>query len=156
MRRKSEIRPIGKVVSMFRNLHEVEVAFEEDLHVDTESEIVLRNDLVPALEGLEEFSHIWVIYGLERTSRVDIRTRPVPREIRDIPKIGVFASKSHYRPNHIVMRLVELVKVKNNRIMVRGLDAVNNSPVLDIQPYVPYFDMPDNPRVADWYARWMK
>lgn len=156
MKRKSEISPIGKVSSIFRNLHEAEVAADEDLHMDTESEILIRNDLLPALEGLGEFSHIWVIYCLERTSRVDIRTRPVPKEVRDMPRIGVFASKSSYRPNHIVMRLVELVGVKNNRIVVRGLDAANNSPVLDVQPYVPYFDQPDNPRVADWYARWMR
>ena len=68
----------------------------------------------------------------------------------------MFASRSQYRPNHIALRLVELVKVKGNRLEVRGLDAINNSEVLDIKPYIPQFDRPEKIRVADWYDRWMK
>ncbi|UCD07379.1 MAG: tRNA (N6-threonylcarbamoyladenosine(37)-N6)-methyltransferase TrmO [Candidatus Aenigmatarchaeota archaeon] len=156
MKRRDEIRPIGKVASMFRDLKEIEIAYEDDMHLDIESEIVLRNDLRPALKGLKEFSHIWVIYGLERTGRVEIKTRPGPPEMRDLPKIGVFASRSQYRPNHLVLRLVELLNVKNNKLVVKGLDAINNSPVLDIKPYVPYYDLPKNPKVANWYSKWIK
>lgn len=156
MRRNSEIRPIGKISSIFRNPEELRFACEDGLHTHTESEIVLRRDLAPALEGLEEFSHIWVIYKLGKADRVEIRTHPGPPKIKDLPKVGVFASRSQYRPNHIALRLVELVNVKGNRLEVRGLDAINNSEVLDIKPYIPQFDRPEKIRVADWYGRWMK
>lgn len=156
MKRRSEIRPIGKIISMFRNPEELRFACEDGLHTDTDSEIVLRNDLAPALEGIGEFSHIWVIYKLGKAERVEIRTRPGPPSIKDLPKVGVFASRSQYRPNHIALRLVELVGVRGNRLEVRGLDAINNSEVLDIKPYIPQFDRPEKPRVADWYGRWMK
>lgn len=156
MERVDEIRPIGRVFSAFRNHEEAEVANEENLHREMESEIVIRNDLVPALEGLEEFSHAWVIYGIEKTMKTELKARPDPPETRDLPRIGVFASRSRYRPNHLVLRLVELVSIRKNRVVVRGLDAVNNSPILDIQPYIPRFDRPDNERAADWYDRWMR
>jgi tRNA-Thr(GGU) m(6)t(6)A37 methyltransferase TsaA len=156
MRRRSEIRPIGKIVSMFRNPEELHFACEGGLHTDTDSEIMLRKDLAPALEGLEGFSHIWVIYKLCKAERVEIKTHPGPPSIKDLPKVGVFASRSQYRPNHIALRLVELVEVNGNSLKVRGLDAINNSSVLDIKPYIPQFDRPDKPRVADWYGRWMK
>jgi tRNA-Thr(GGU) m(6)t(6)A37 methyltransferase TsaA len=151
-----EVKPIGRVSSIYRKPEEVHFACEEGLHADTESEIVLRSDLRPALEGLEEFSHIWVIYRLDRARRTEVRTHPGPPEMKDLPRVGVFASRSQYRPNHIALRLVELVEIRENRLVVRGLDAINNSPVLDIKPYVPYFDLPENPRVADWYRWWMK
>jgi tRNA-Thr(GGU) m(6)t(6)A37 methyltransferase TsaA len=156
MERINEIRPIGRVFSAFRNHEEAKIANEENLQREMESEIVIRNELVPALEGLEEFSHVWIIYGLENTMKTELKTRPDPPETRDLPRIGVFASRSKYRPNHLVLRLVELVGINNNRLVVRGLDAVNNSPILDIQPYIPCFDRPENPRVADWYDRWMR
>jgi tRNA-Thr(GGU) m(6)t(6)A37 methyltransferase TsaA len=156
MKRTNDIKPIGRIVSVFRKPEELHFACEEGLHAEIESEIVLRNDLRPALEGLEEFSHIWVIYKLDKARRTEIKTRPGPPNIRDLPKVGVFASRSQYRPNHIALRLVELVAVRGNRLEVRGLDAINNSQVLDIKPYVPFFDLPENPRVADWYSRWIR
>jgi tRNA-Thr(GGU) m(6)t(6)A37 methyltransferase TsaA len=156
MDRVNGIRPIGRVVSIFRKAEEVHIACEEGLHSEIESEIALRNDLRPALEGLKEFSHIWVIYGLERAMKTEIKAHPGFPDIRDLPKVGVFASRSQYRPNHLALRLVELVEVRGRKLIVRGLDAINNSPVLDIKPYVPYYDLPENPRVADWYSRWFK
>lgn len=152
---RHEIKPIGKVVSVYRTPEEAHVACEEGLHADIESEIVLRNDLRPALLGLKEFSHLWIIYRLDRARRTEIRTHPGPPKIRDLPKVGVFASRSQYRPNHIALRLVELVEINGNRLLVRGLDAIDNSPVLDIKPYIPFFDQPKNPRVADWYRWWL-
>jgi len=156
MRRTNEIRPIGRVVSVFKNPEELEFACEEGLHTEMESEIVLRSDLRPALEGLKEFSHIWVIYMLDRARKTEMRTHPGPPKIKDLPKVGVFASRSQYRPNHLALRLVELLEIDGNRLIVRGLDAINNSPVLDIKPYVPYFDLPEKPRVADWYRWWIR
>ncbi len=152
----SDIRPVGRVVSIFRNRHEAEVACREELHLDTESEIVVRKDLAPALEGLGGFSHVWVIYGHMKAGKVDIRTRPDPGDPRGLPPVGVFASKSCRRPGQVMMRLVELLEVRGNRLRVRGLDVATNSPVLDVQPYVPYHDVPEKPRVADWYSRWYR
>ena len=78
-------------------------------------------------------------------------THPGPPDI-ELPKVGVFASRSQYRPNHIALRLVRIVKVEDNVVFVEGLDAINGSKVLDIKPYVPGFDRPKEYSVANWYT----
>jgi len=76
---------------------------------------------------------------------------PGPPSIKDLPKVGVFASRSQYRPNPIALKLVKLVKVRNNKLYVQGLDAIDDSPVLDIKPYIPGFDKPEKVKIANWY-----
>jgi tRNA (adenine37-N6)-methyltransferase len=143
--------PIGIIQSKFNNPEDLAFACEQGLDTDTESEIIVDEHLKEGLSGLEEFSHIFIIYFLNQADRIELSTHPGPPSEESLPKVGVFASRSQYRPNHIALRLAELLNINCNRILVKGLDAVNGSKVLDIKPYVKGFDRPENFKTAYWY-----
>ena len=143
--------PIGIIHSKFKDPEELIFACEKGLDTDTESEIIIAEKLVDGLAGLEEFSHIFVIYFLNYADKIELSTHPGPPSEISLPKVGVFASRSQYRPNHIALRLVELLNINGNRLFVKGLDAVNDSKVLDIKPYIKGFDRPGKYRTAYWY-----
>lgn len=153
----NEIRfqPIGFIESKFENPKDLIFACEDGLSTNTVSKILINKAFEKGVAGLDGFSHAFVIYFLNKVNRTELKTHPGPPGVSDLPRVGVFASRSQYRPNPIALRLVELIKIYKNEIYVKGLDAVNNTPVLDVKPYVPGFDRPEKPRVADWYD-WLK
>ena len=78
----------------------------------TVSEIILRSDLTEALEGIDEFSHVFVLFWMHETSTEERRTvKTHPRGRRNLPLLGVFATRTPLRPNPIGVTLVELLKV---------------------------------------------
>jgi tRNA-Thr(GGU) m(6)t(6)A37 methyltransferase TsaA len=95
-----------------------------------------------SLDGLEGFSHIWVIFVFHEAHGSKLLVRP-PR-LGGAKKIGVFASRSPHRPNPIGISAVELdrieLKGKDLLIHIRGVDLLDGTPVLDIKPYIPYAD----------------
>ena len=72
-----------------------------------------------------------------------------------MPELGIFAQRAKHRPNPIGITAVELVEVAENVLHVRGLDAIDGTSVLDIKPYVPDFDLVENPIVPEWIGRLM-
>jgi len=100
---------------------------------------------------LDCFSHIFVIFHLDKVKKTELITHPGPPTIKSLPKVGIFASRSQYRPNPIALRLVKLLRIEGNILHVEGLDAINNSRVLDIKPYVRGFDRPEEYETAPWY-----
>ena len=112
--------------------------------------IVVRRDLVNALDGLEGFSHLYVVFYLHKVTGVETQTlKAHPRGRRDLPLLGVFAIRIAHRPNPIGLTLVELVERRNNLLFVKGLDAFDGTPVLDIKP-ADSWDMTTNLRVPEW------
>uniref|UniRef100_A0A1B0CEN9 TsaA-like domain-containing protein n=1 Tax=Lutzomyia longipalpis TaxID=7200 RepID=A0A1B0CEN9_LUTLO len=93
-----------------------------------------------SLEGLEEFSHIWVIYYFHRNA-CHAKAKVAPPRL-DGNRIGVFSSRSPHRPCPLGLSLVEITKIDGSKIHFRGIDMVDGSPVFDIKPYVPQYDMP--------------
>ena len=79
--------------------------------------------------------------------------RPQGRE--DIPEIGIFAQRAKHRPNPLGITAVELISREENKIKVRGLDAIDGTPVLDVKPYFPDFDRIEQPYVPEWVDRVM-
>ena len=116
------------------------------------SEIILREDLIPALTGLADFSHLVVLFWMQEISR-DARAQMQvhPRGRRDLPLLGAYATRTPYRPNPIGLTVVELLRVERNILVVRGLDAFDGTPVLDIKPFDTW-DIPRTPRVPRWWA----
>ena len=149
------INPIGTVRSPFRKPEDLHFACERGRLADTESSIMMNAGLEAGLKGLDGFSHAWVLYRLHKADRTEMLTHPGPPGVKGLPKVGIFASRSQYRPNHMALRLVRIAGVSGREVAVRGLDALDGSPVFDIKPYIPFFDRPDNPRVAEWYG-WAK
>lgn len=105
------------------------------------------NDLL-AFEGIEEFSHLWLVWQFHdnknQNESENFRPQVRPPRLGGNKKIGVFATRSMYRPAPIGLSVVQLRKVekvgKSVRVYVTGSDLLNNTPILDIKPYIQYSD----------------
>lgn len=116
-----------------------------------DAEIVVAPELMEALDGLEGFSHIIVLFWMHQVppeARAQRRRRPGGRE--DLPLVGVFATRAQGRPNPLGMTVAQLLSRTDNRLLVRGLDAIDGTPVLDLKPYLPPYDALPDARVPDW------
>ena len=89
-----------------------------------------------ALKDLDGFSHIILIYVFDRTSAAKLTVKP----FMDDSEHGVFATRAPARPNPIGISVVRLLRMEQNQLFVSGVDMLNNTPLLDIKPYVPQFD----------------
>ncbi|HLN44733.1 MAG TPA: tRNA (N6-threonylcarbamoyladenosine(37)-N6)-methyltransferase TrmO [Candidatus Sulfotelmatobacter sp.] len=117
------------------------------------SEIVLDWKLTKALDGIREFSHVFVLFWLHEISNEKRKMLKIhPRGRQDMPLLGVFAARTNLRPNPIGLTLCELVKVDDNVLTVRGLDAYDKTPVLDIKPYDSW-DCAPNARMPEWWKK---
>lgn len=115
------------------------------------SQIIINNELTEALNGVTGFSHLFVLFWLNHVSDQQRGTVQVhPRGRKDMPLLGVFATRTMLRPNPIGLTLVELVKAEGNVLTVRGLDAFDGTPVLDIKPFDPW-DTTANVKVPQWW-----
>lgn len=118
-----------------------------------ESMIVLDEDVVgsKSLVGLEEFSHVEVVFVFDQVepSAVvhDVRH---PRGNTDWPMVGIFAQRAKARPNRIGITTCELLSVDGPSLRVRGLDAIDGTPVLDIKPYMIEFAPRSTTRQPTW------
>lgn len=121
---------------------------------EIESAIVLRPELAGMLDGLEQFSHVLVIYYMHETPQIaDVRRRPRGRA--DMPELGLLAQRARHRPNPIGITAAQVVAVAPDRLTVRALDAIHGTPVLDLKPYFPAFDRREEARVPEWVDRLM-
>jgi len=116
---------------------------------DLISEIVINKELAPALDHIEEFSHIIVLWWIHKSHR------PAPMKVhpRGNPEnglMGVFATRSPDRPNPIGKSTVRLLERRGNVLKVQGLDAIDGTPVLDIKPYIPGYDSVENATAPPW------
>jgi tRNA-Thr(GGU) m(6)t(6)A37 methyltransferase TsaA len=122
----------------------------EDWHSIT-SEIIVNEDLREALSGIDEFSHIIVIYWMHRTSPTERSVMKVhPKRNQNLPLVGVFATRSPVRPNPIGISTVKLLECRDNVLKVIGLDAIDGTPVLDIKPHIPGSDSPTPTKSPSW------
>lgn len=117
------------------------------------SDLVLKEELTAGLHGIKDFSHIFVLFWLNKVSNTDRQIMRVhPRGRTDVPLLGIFATRTQFRPNPIGLTVVELVKVCENRLTVRGLDAFDGTPIIDIKP-VDSWDFVEDMRLPDWWWR---
>ena len=138
------VRPIGFVRSRVT----------EPVDLDwgaVESRIVLEPEYRAGLRGLGDFSHVLVVAWLHGAAfdpaRHLVRR---PRGLAELPELGIFAQRAKDRPNPLGVTVVELVSVEADGLTVRGLDAIDGTPVLDLKPHFPVFDAPKGARVPEW------
>lgn len=97
-----------------------------------------------ALRGIEEFSHIWLIWAFDRAERGTWSPTVRPPRLGGNRRVGVFATRSPYRPNAIGLSCVKLVGMEKGKdgtvLKVSGADLMNGTPIYDIKPYLPYAD----------------
>ncbi len=106
-----------------------------------------------ALKGLDDFSHVFVLYWFDRNDTPEKRRilQVHPRGNKKNPLTGVFACRAPVRPNLIALSLCRILSVKNNIVYIENIDALNNSPILDIKPYIPQIDHKiKDVRLPDW------
>ncbi len=118
------------------------------------SELVIDSDLNGILDGIEDFSHLLVLYWSHRVppeGRSIIKAHPMGR--KDLPLVGIFATRSPARPNTICATVVRLLERKENVIKIEGLDALDGSPIVDIKPYIPFYEAVGEAKLADWMER---
>jgi tRNA-Thr(GGU) m(6)t(6)A37 methyltransferase TsaA len=99
---------------------------------DADSEIILDPELASGLDGLLPGQQIYVLFYLHRSKGYDLHQHP--RGDRNRPKRGLFSLRTPRRPNAIGLTKVDLLSIEGNQMKVRGLDAINGTPVLDLKP----------------------
>ncbi|CDG88532.1 tRNA (N6-threonylcarbamoyladenosine(37)-N6)-methyltransferase TrmO [Xenorhabdus bovienii] len=105
-------------------------------------ELLAPYNQIDAVRGLEQFSHLWIIFVFHQTMNGGWNPLVRPPRLGGNAKMGVFATRSTFRPNPIGMSLVELkgIQCQNNRVILElgSLDLVDGTPVIDIKPYLPF------------------
>jgi tRNA-Thr(GGU) m(6)t(6)A37 methyltransferase TsaA len=95
---------------------------------------IVREDLAVALTGIEEWSHLIILFWMDQLAGKPDRLTTHPRHLADLPEVGVFCARGAERPNPIGLAVVELLKRDKNVLTVKALDAYDRTPVLDIKP----------------------
>lgn len=142
------MQPIGRVCNNVKE--KKDHSWGEEL-----STIVLEEAYRSGLNGLLDFSHAIILTYLDKARyepQKHLRRRPQNRA--DMPLTGIFAQRAKDRPNPIGLTAVEIVSADEQSLTVRGLDAVDGTPVLDIKPYYPVYDRKDA-SVPEWVDRLM-
>jgi tRNA-Thr(GGU) m(6)t(6)A37 methyltransferase TsaA len=116
------------------------------------SDLLLDERYTEGLDGIEDFSHVIVIFWMDQAgSPKSMKGHVQNRE--DLPVVGLFARRGPSRPNPIGITAVRILGRDKNVLRVQGLDAMDGTPVLDIKPYTPAFDSVKNPRIPEWCRR---
>jgi len=124
--KKVEFTPIGYVENEY-----LEPGYNEEIYQKV-SKIILRKDLAEGLYRVEELEKLYILFYFSKSEGYKL----IHRRRYDGEMSGVFASRSPFRPNGIGLTIVELLKVEGNVLHVKGLDAIDGTPVLDIKPYL--------------------
>ncbi|MDN9010297.1 tRNA (N6-threonylcarbamoyladenosine(37)-N6)-methyltransferase TrmO [Brevibacillus laterosporus] len=121
------------------------------------SEILIYPPFQEGLLGLENFSHVIILFYMHKSSfqmKEHLIRRPQDRV--DMPLTGIFAQRAKHRPTPIGSTAVRIMDIHKDRLIVKGLDAIHETPVLDIKPYFPAFDHVSDIQVPDWVDHLMK
>ncbi len=135
--------PIGRVRSPYKERFGtprqpvIEAQVKGDGALEGSIELIPGKNFESALEGLEGFDRIWVLYVLHLNDGFSPQVRP-PRGPEK--KVGLFATRAPHRPSPIGLSCLDLLRIEKSTLYVRGLDILDGSPVLDIKPYIPYID----------------
>ena len=115
----------------------------------------IKPEFVPALKGLEDFSHLWVIFWFHGNDRPEGRAtlQVHPRRDPKNPLTGVFACRSPERPNLIGFTVCKILQIKGNIVEVAGLDAWDGTLIVDLKPYIPKGDSIPEATTPAWVNR---
>ena len=143
------LRPIATVKN-------ARVTFEDSDWDAVESAIEMRPETAAGLDGLETFSHVVVVFWMHEDPGEPLTMKRRPRGRDDMPMLGVFAQRGRLRPNPIGVTTAAIVRVEPARLVVRGLDAIDGTPVLDLKPVLVEF-LPRTPvRQPAWCGELMR
>ena len=147
---KIELNPIGYVVSP------VSEKVDENWG-GVISRILLQPEYAGTLLGLRDFTHAIIITYLHQAHyEKEKHMQRRPRDLESMPKVGIFSQRAKDRPNPIGITAVKIIDAGDDYLEIQGLDAINDTPVLDIKPYFPQYDKVDASVVPEWVNRLME
>lgn len=132
--KSAAVAPIGLIHTPFK--HAEGTPIQGIASTGAQGIVEVFPDLIEGLRDLEGFDRLWLIYQFDRASEVQLVVRPY----LDTTERGVFATRSPVRPNHIGISVVRLLHIEQNYLYVADVDMLDETPLLDIKPYVPAFD----------------
>ena len=142
---KIQFQPIGIIHSPFKTLEQMPI--QPTGVASREGHVEIFPEYQDGLKDLDGFSHIILLYHLHKTPRVDLTVTP----FLDKQPRGVLATRAPTKPNHIGLSIVKLVRIEGGTIHLANVDILDGTPLLDIKPYVPQFDQPDDVQIG-WLA----
>jgi len=161
------LRPVGRVRSPTKDpilrADARSLELQQDLEkarrhareiAETVAEIEVYPEMGDLLHGIEEFSHLLVLYWAHLVPEGGRSLRKVhPMGRKEFPLTGIFATCSPARPNPVLVNAVRLLERKGNILRVSGLEAVDGTPLVDIKPYLPMYFRVEHARISDWMNR---
>lgn len=115
------------------------------------TEIAIDKRYTKGLDGIADYSHVIIVYWMGAETECHLKHHPQGR--RDVPYGGIFSCRCPQRPNRIAISTVKLLSRKRNAIKVKGLDILSGTPILDIKPYTPNYDLVRKAKVPEWVNR---
>ena len=144
------IRPVAKVINSRKEIM-------DDNWSDIISEIELLDDIpADSFTGIEAFSHLEIIFYFDKIDASKMSFASHPRGNTKYPFTGIFAQRKKDRPNAIGLTTVELLSHNGKKLMVKNLDAINGTPIIDIKPVLKEFMPQGNIRQPEWTHHLMK
>ena len=134
MRETIHFKSIGIIRSPFRDLRDMPI--QPTGAAGVQGEVVLDRPYQEGLRDLDGFSHLYLLYLFHRVEG----WKPLVVPFLDTEPRGIFATRAPVRPNPIGLSVVELVEIRENILIIRNVDILDGTPLLDIKPYVPDFD----------------
>lgn len=139
-------QPIGIIHSPFQDISGMPI--QPTGAQGIEGSIELREEFIEGLKDLSGFSHVILIYHFHKSQGYALSVKP----FLDDNLRGVFATRAPRRPNPIGISIVELLKIEGNLLSIKNVDVIDGTPLLDIKPYVPEFDMQRTDRIG-WLSQ---
>ena len=142
--KKQEVifKPIGIIKTPFQDLSGMPI--QPVAAEGVEGTVILDPVYIEGLQDLEGFSHLILLYHFHQAGQAQLLVKP----FLDEEKHGVFATRAPRRPNGIGLSIVRLLMIKENIIQIQNVDMLNDTPLLDIKPYIPDFDHPEVERIG--------
>ncbi|ANY75268.1 tRNA-Thr(GGU) m(6)t(6)A37 methyltransferase TsaA [Paenibacillus ihbetae] len=131
---------------------------EDDQWGSIVSEIELVDDLnASSLEGIDEFSHLEIIFYFDKVAddKIQYEARH-PRNNKEFPMVGIFAQRGKNRPNKLGLTTVELLEHHHNKLIVKNLDAIDGTPIMDIKPVMREFLPNREVKQPEWSKKLME
>lgn len=141
-----DYNPIGIIHSPFHKLDKMPI--QPTSQASRPGWVEIYPQYVAGLQDLDGFSHIYLIYHLHKVERVRLTVTP----FLDTRPRGLFATRAPCRPNPIGLSLVQLEGIEDNRLQIARLDILDQTPLLDIKPYIPEFESQQDVRIG-WVAQ---
>jgi len=143
------LHPIGVIHSPYKESKDIPIQgrFKDNV----EAWVELGDEYVNGLKDLDKFSHAILIYYFHKSHKENIEGKPFLEE----DKHGIFAIRSPHRPNHIGFSVVKIKRIQENKMYFAEVDMIDGTPLLDIKPYVKYFDSRENV-VSGWLDKHFK